>query len=89
MAVQDEQEAAGAGTARDRLDREAAAVRTEQLERALSRLREEGDLTDEQRVAVEALSERLVDGLLAAPRARLRDAAGGAEAARTVLELYD
>ncbi len=89
MAVQDESESADATTARDRLDREAAAVRAEQLEQALSQLREEGDLTDEQRAAVEALSERLVDGLLAAPRAGLRESADRAQVARTVLELFD
>ncbi|MFC6757580.1 glutamyl-tRNA reductase [Halomicroarcula sp. GCM10025894] len=88
MAVPDEPESTGVATARDRLDREAAAVRTEQLEQALSRLREEGDLTDEQRAAVEALSERLVDGLLAAPRAGLCDSADRAAAARAVLALF-
>jgi|GEM_PF-2156215 glutamyl-tRNA reductase len=89
MAVQDEPEAPDVATARERLDREATAVGAEQLEQALSRLRETGDLTDEQRAAVEALSERIVDGLLAAPRAGLRDSADRAEAARTVLELFD
>lgn len=89
MAVQDEPESTGVATARDRMDREAAAVRTEQLEQALSRLREEGDLTEEQRAAVEALSARLVYGLLAAPRAGLRDSADRAAAARAVLALFD
>jgi len=89
MAVQDEPESTGVATARDRLDREASAIRTEQLERALSQLRAQGELTDEQRAAVDALSERLVDGLLGAPRAELRDSADRAEAARLVLELFD
>lgn len=76
-------------TARERLDRNAEAVRAEQVERALARLRANGELTDEQRVAVERLSERLVDGVLAAPRGRLRESADDAETVRTVLALFD
>jgi glutamyl-tRNA reductase len=71
------------------LDREAEAVRNEQVERALSQLRANGDLTDEQRAAVEQLSERLVAGLLAAPRATLRESADEGEAARILVELFD
>jgi len=89
MAVQEESETSEVSRARARLDRDAEAVRAEQLERALSQLRANGDLTDEQRAAVEALSERLVDGLLAAPRERLRETADDAEAARAVLDLFD
>jgi len=89
MAVQEETDPASAARARDRLDREAEAVRSEQLERTLSRLRANGDLSDEQLAAVEQLSERLVDGLLAAPRARLREPTDDAEAARTLLELFE
>jgi len=83
MAVQEEL----VGKAEARLDREAEAVRTAQLERALSRLRAGDDLTDEQRAAVEALSERLVAGVLATPRERLRQSDED-EAARAVLALF-
>jgi len=87
MAVQDDHESTS--VARDRLDQEAEAVRTEQLELALSRLRTQGDLSEEQRAAIERLSERLVAGVLGAPRAKLGESADGDEAARTVLELFD
>ncbi len=89
MAVQDESEPASAAAARDRLDRKAASVRTEQLEAALSRLADQGELTATQRVAVERLSQRLVEGVLAGPRAELREASNRAEAAQAVLELFD
>jgi len=89
MAAQEETEPASVTRARDRLDREAEAVRSEQLERALSRLRANGDLSDEQRAAVEQLSERLVDGLLAASRERLRMSPGDAEVARILMEMFD
>ena len=87
MAVQDEP--TSVAQARDRLDREAEAVRTEQLELALSRLQTQGDLSEDQRVAIERLSERLVDRVLEAPRAKLGESADGAQAARIVLELFD
>ncbi|MDS0282892.1 glutamyl-tRNA reductase [Haloarcula onubensis] len=89
MAVQEETEPDSVARARDRLDREAEAVRTEQLERALSRLGERGELTPAQRAAVERLSERLVEGVFAGPRERLREPSNGTAAARTVLELFD
>jgi len=89
MTVQDEVELTRVATARDQLDREAAAVRTEQLEQALSRLADQGELTATQQAAVERLSERLVEGVLAGPRAELREPSDRAEAARAVLELFD
>lgn len=89
MAVPDESEPVSVTTARDRLDREAEAVRTEQLERALSRLATQGELTSAQRAAVERLSERLVEGVLAGPRAGLREPSTRTEAARAILDLFD
>jgi len=87
--TQDEAEPASVVRARDRLDRNAESVRTEQLEQALSRLRARGDLTDQQRAVAERLSERLVEGVLGGPQAALRDPASQTETARTVLELFD
>ncbi|WP_254279361.1 hypothetical protein [Haloarcula marina] len=56
-------------------------VRAEQVDRALSEL-DGDDLCDAQREAVERLSERLVERLLAVPERRLRRlAAGGDDAA--------
>lgn len=75
MSLQEEPEQTSVAAARDLLEREAAAARTEQLERALSRLTDEGELTAAQRAAVERLSERLVEGVLAGPRAQLGDPA--------------
>nr|WP_284008319.1 glutamyl-tRNA reductase [Halomicroarcula sp. YJ-61-S] len=67
-----------------------AEVRAEQLEEALTRLRADGDLTDEQVAALEQLSERLVDRLLAVPEETLREAAnrGDEEAVETAMELF-
>ena len=70
------------------VDRAIAAVRTrgetvraDQLDRALSELDAER-LTDDQREAIERLSDRLVDQLLAVPERRLRRlAADGDDAA--------
>ncbi|WP_276273893.1 glutamyl-tRNA reductase [Haloarcula litorea] len=73
------------GTVRTR----GAEVQAEQFERALRELDDEA-LTDAQREAVERLSERLVDRLLAVPEARLRQlAASGDDAAvETALALF-
>lgn len=89
MSVPDGAESDCVTTARDRLDREAEAVRAEQLERALSRLATQGELTATQRAAVEQLSERLVESLLAGPRAGLREPSTRTDAARTILDLFD
>jgi len=70
----------------DCLDRRAEAVSTAQVERALTRLG--GELTDEQRAAVEQLGARIAAGVLAGPRARLGESADQATV-RTVLELFD
>ncbi|MFC7020560.1 MULTISPECIES: glutamyl-tRNA reductase [Haloarcula] len=67
-----------------------ATVRSAQVERALEELRADGDLTDAQRQAVERLSDRLVERLLAVPRESLRaaDRAGDVETVETAMELF-
>jgi glutamyl-tRNA reductase len=67
-----------------------AEVQAEQLERALSRLRAEDDLSDEQVAAVEQLSERLVDRLLSVPEESLRaaDTRGDQQKIETAMELF-
>jgi len=67
-----------------------AEVRAEQLDRALTRLRAEDELSAEQVAAIERLSERLVDRLLAVPEETLREAAncGDDEAIETTIELF-
>jgi hypothetical protein len=52
-------------TVRERLREHAERTRREQLDRALSRL--DGDLSAEQRDAVAAMSEAIVEGILALP----------------------
>lgn len=66
-------------------------IREAQLEQALDRLDEMGGLTTSQRSAVEQLSYRLVEQLLAVPEASLREAitAGETETAETALELFE
>lgn len=66
-------------------------IREAQLEQALDRLDEMGALTTSQRSAVEQLSYRLVEQLLAVPEASLREAitAGETETAETALELFE
>jgi glutamyl-tRNA reductase len=54
-----------------RIDSRGAKIQREELEETLSRLQRDGELTAAQRVAVEQLSERLVERLLAVPRASL------------------
>lgn len=53
----------------------AETVKQRELSTALSKLESAGDLTDEQRDAVESLADALVGQLLAAPTKSLRDAA--------------
>ncbi|MFC7075999.1 glutamyl-tRNA reductase [Haloarcula halophila] len=67
-----------------------AEVRAEQLNRALTRLRADGELSAEQVAALEQLSERLVDRLLALPEETLREAAnrGEEDAVETAMELF-
>ncbi|MDS0223142.1 glutamyl-tRNA reductase [Haloarcula sp. S1AR25-5A] len=74
-----------------RIDSRGAKIRKEQLERTLSQLQADSELTADQRLAVEELSERLVDQLLAVPRASLQDAARNAdeETIETAMSLFE
>ncbi|GCF14654.1 hypothetical protein Harman_25890 [Haloarcula mannanilytica] len=73
------------------IDSRGAKIRKEQLERTLSQLQADSELTADQRLAVERLSERLVDRLLAVPRASLQDAAQNAdeETIETAMSLFE
>ncbi|MCJ0619237.1 glutamyl-tRNA reductase [Haloarcula hispanica] len=75
----------------DRIDSRGAKIQREQLEQTLSQLQQDGKLTADQRVAVEELSERLVDRLLAVPRASLQDAERSADDERieTAITLFE
>ena len=66
-------------------------VKARELDRAMSKLEAQGDLTDAQRETVEDLADALVGQLLAAPTRSLRDAAGEDdwETIRTALRLFD
>jgi glutamyl-tRNA reductase len=66
-------------------------VKARELDRAMSKLEAQGELTDEQRETVEDLADALVGQLLAAPTRSLRDAAGEDdwETIRTALRLFD
>lgn len=77
--------------ARERLRRRGEAVRRRELDEALCTLDARGELTDDQRRAVRALAEGIVDGVLGPPRAALEGDAPVDErrAARTVTRLFD
>ena len=66
-------------------------VKAREVDRAVSKLEAQGELTDEQRETVEDLADALVGQLLAAPTRSLRDAAGEDdwETIRTALRLFD
>ncbi|GGN96252.1 glutamyl-tRNA reductase [Haloarcula pellucida] len=71
------------------IESRAAGIRAEQLEQALTQLRARGDLTDEQAAAVERLSERLAERLLAVPRESLRQSSNaGDRTVETAVELF-
>ncbi|EMA26650.1 glutamyl-tRNAGlu reductase [Haloarcula marismortui] len=74
-----------------RIDSRGAKIQREQLERTLSQLQTDDELTADQRLVVEELSERLVERLLAVPRASLRDAARSSDDERieTALSLFE
>ncbi|MGB9931702.1 glutamyl-tRNA reductase [Haloarcula amylolytica] len=74
-----------------RIDSRGAKIRREQLEQTLSQLQQDSELTADQRLAVEKLSERLVERLLAVPRASLQDAARSADDERieTAISLFE
>ena len=62
-----------------------------ELDRAIARLEATGDLTDEQRDAVESMADALVNKLLAPPTSSLRDAAAEDDwtTIHTALQLFD
>ncbi len=66
-------------------------VKRRELEEALSKLQARGDLTEEQREAVESMADALVGQLLAAPTRSLRDAAAEDDwtTINTALQLFD
>jgi len=66
-------------------------IKARELETTLSKLEEHGDLTEEQREAVESLADAVVGQLLAAPTKALRDAAGEDDWAtiNAALQLFD
>ncbi|MGB9952957.1 glutamyl-tRNA reductase [Haloarcula marismortui] len=74
-----------------RINSRGAKIQQEQLEQTLSQLQQDGDLTAAQRLAVEQLSERLVERLLAVPRASLQDATKNADDERieTAISLFE
>ena len=66
-------------------------VKAREVDRAVSKLESQGDLTEAQRKTVEDMADALVGQLLAAPTRSLRDAAGEDdwETIRTALQLFD
>ena len=66
-------------------------IKAREVETAVSQLEAAGDLTDEQRAAVESMADALVGQLLAAPTKSLREAAAEDDWAtiRTAMELFD
>ena len=66
-------------------------VKAREIETAVSQLEAAGDLTDDQRAAVESMADALVGQLLAAPTKSLREAAAEDdwETIRTAMELFD
>jgi glutamyl-tRNA reductase len=66
-------------------------IKARELETTLSKLEEHGNLTEEQREAVESLADAVVGQMLAAPTKALRDAAGEDDWAtiNAALQLFD
>lgn len=62
-----------ARAAADRIERRGAEIRDRQVERALSCLAEQGDLTPEKRAAVERVAARITEHLLDQPTTALRE----------------
>lgn len=88
MSRADSHPVADTASAVSHIEREADEIRTEQVERALQQLEAQGDLTEEQRAAVEALSERLVEQLVAVPRRTLRNDESRGDTAETAIALF-
>lgn len=57
------------------IEQRATTLRDEQIDRALTRLREQGELTPEKRVVIAAMADRVTQRLLARPRTGLYRAA--------------
>ncbi|WP_049980371.1 glutamyl-tRNA reductase [Halolamina rubra] len=66
-------------------------MKARELDRALTKLEAQGELTEEQRETVEALADSLVSQLLAPPTKSLREAAGEDDwnTIQTAMELFD
>ena len=66
-------------------------IKAREVDTAVSQLEAAGDLTDEQRAAVESMADALVGQLLSAPTKSLRDAAVDDDwsTIRTAMELFD
>ncbi|KPN29740.1 glutamyl-tRNA reductase [Halolamina pelagica] len=66
-------------------------MKARELDRALTKLEAQGDLTEDQRDTVEALADSLVSQLLAPPTKSLREAAGEDDwnTIQTAMELFD
>lgn len=76
-------------TVLERIRERGEQIRQEELQRALVRLEQQGDLTDAQREQVRQLTDRLVDRLLAVPESTLENAsAESRETLRTVAGLF-
>jgi glutamyl-tRNA reductase len=73
------------------MHRGADRIKEREVGTALTRLENEGDLTDEQRAVVESMADALVSQLLAAPTESLRDAAQEDDwsTIHTALRLFD
>jgi len=74
----------------ERISERGQEVRDREVERALTRLDAQGDLSPADREAVERLADRLLGRLLAVPERSLRVAAdeGDEETVETALELF-
>lgn len=65
----------GAAEAIEQIEQRATTLRDEQIERALARISERGELTPEKRVVIAAMADRVTQRLLARPKTGLRRAA--------------
>ena len=69
----------------------AEAIKTAEVQRAIEQAETDGDLSAEQREAIESMADALVNKLLAAPTSSLRDAAAEDDwtTIQTALQLFD
>lgn len=75
--------------ARSSIRERAEEIRRQELERALARLEADGELTDEEREAVEELATALVDRVLTPAEETLEHGSADAETLRTAAALFD